>query len=112
MEDNKINSLEEYIQQSLEGFDDLDFMEEKPPKPCFWKDIDSWEFPENPWLVKNLFPREGISIVASISGEGKSIMIMHLAQCISEGKPWFGNAEFETEQTRVLYINLEMKDAE
>lgn len=109
--DKNINSLEEYIvSNSLVG--DWEFGEYASPKPWSWKEIDAKEFPEDRWIVKNLFPREGISIFASISGEGKSLLLMHLAKCLSEGKPWFGHQDFKTTRTRVLYVNLEMSVSE
>ncbi len=98
--------------KSNETFQDWMFENEKVPQPCSWSDIDALSFPDNRWLVRNLFPKEGISIFASISGEGKSLLIMHLAKCIAEGKPWFGNEDFKTEKAKILYINLEMSLSE
>lgn len=86
--------------------------EEKLPEPVLWKEIDGMSFPNDRWLVKDIFPKEGVSIVASISGEGKSLVIMHLAKCLSEGSPWFGDPRFATQKTKVLYVNLEMSVSE
>lgn len=77
-----------------------------------WKDIDAMEFSDNRWIVRDLFPKEGITIFASISGEGKSLLLMHLAKCISEGSAWFGHEAFQTEKARVLYVNCEMSLSE
>jgi len=84
----------------------------KEPKPYRWRDIDALIFPEDRWLVPNVFPKEGLTTIASVSGEGKSLLAMHLAKCLSEGTPWFGHEGFRTKQTKVLYLNLEMSVSE
>lgn len=86
--------------------------EEKLPEPVLWKEIEDLSFPDDRWLVKDIFPKEGVSIVASVSGEGKSLVIMHLSDCLSKGIPWFGNARFQTQKSKVLYVNLEMAVSE
>ncbi len=84
----------------------------KEPTPYRWRDIDALTFPEDRWLVPNVFPKEGLTTIASVSGEGKSLLAMHLAKCLSEGTPWFGHEGFRTKQTKVLYLNLEMSVSE
>src|ERR1035437_6523521 len=91
---------------------EFNLADEKPPQPSIWKEIDGLSFPEDRWVVKKLRPREGVTIFASVSGEGKSLLIMHLAKCISEGSPWFGCEGLKTKKARVLYINLEMSISE
>lgn len=108
----KRQDLKSYVEDSDAFVSDWEFPESEAPQPCSWKEVDAMVFPENPWLVKNLIPKEGTTIFASISGEGKSLLMMHLARCLSEGTPWFGNPEFETEQAKVLYVNLEMSLSE
>lgn len=113
-EGTKTNNLEAYV-RSLRAEESLDAYvedEEKPLRLETWSEIESYESPEDPWLVSNLIPKEGISIIASISGEGKSFLTMHLAKCIAEGLPWFGNESFSVKKARVLYINLEMSKSE
>lgn len=112
--EEKWQRLEEHI-ESLGGAPrEWDFAREerKQPEPVLWSDIDKLSFPDDRWLVKDLFPKEGVSIVASVSGEGKSIAIMHLSECLTTGTPWFGDARFKTEKCRVLYVNLEMAVSE
>lgn len=107
----KPNNLEEYINTSGK-LSEWEFVDEKAPEPMVWRAIDGIQFPSDRWLVEGLFPREGISMIASISGEGKSLIAMQLAKCVSEGTPWFGHPPFKTIQTKVLYINLEMSVSE
>lgn len=112
MENNKPQTSLELYLENLGGVFEWEFELEKAPEPQTWKLIDQMEFPENRWLVRNLFPKEGVSIIASVSGEGKSLLVMDLAKCISEGTPWLGNPSFETVQSKVLYLNLEMSLSE
>jgi hypothetical protein len=90
----------------------LDLNQDKVPKVYRWNDIDKLEFPEDRWLVRNLIPKEGLTTIASVSGEGKSLLAMHLAKCLTDGTPWFGHEGFKTEKRRVLYLNLEMSLSE
>ncbi|MFA6459328.1 MAG: AAA family ATPase [Candidatus Paceibacterota bacterium] len=104
----KQNNLEDYINSAEFQVSDFEFGD-TPPKASLWKEIDEMQFSPFRWRVEGLIPKEGLSIFASISGEGKSIYLMYLAKCISEGQPWFA---FKVEQARVLYINLEMSVSE
>ncbi|OJI07311.1 hypothetical protein BK005_01950 [bacterium CG10_37_50] len=113
---NNLHDWQEYMREMEEKYfgitPNYDPDKRPEPRPELWKEIDDAEFPANRWLVNGLFPKEGLSIVASISGEGKSILLMHLAKCISEGTAWFDNPELSVEKGRVLYINLEMSRSE
>lgn len=80
--------------------------------PQSWKTIDEIQFNEDRWLIKNLIPREGITILASVSGEGKSLVAGHLSRCITEGLALFGNQTMKTDAHKVLYCNLEMSVSE
>lgn len=102
----KGKSLKEFVDNLV--ISDWDF-ENAPPKPYSWNEIDSIVFPADRWLVEGLIPREGITLFAAISGEGKSTVLMHLASCLSQGLPWFN---FPTRKARVLYLNLEMSISE
>ncbi|MBU3668774.1 MAG: AAA family ATPase [Candidatus Taylorbacteria bacterium] len=109
---NKHERLKEYI-DSLEGAGEevsLDPQEEKTPQPFSWKEINSMIFPEDRWRVENLLPIEGISILASASGEGKTIMMMDLIKSITNGTPWLG--QFKIKKAKLLYVNLEMSVSE
>ena len=87
MENDKWQKLKDQIERLGGAPREWDFIgsEEKLPVPILWEEIDKMSFPDDRWLVKDIFPKEGVSIVASISGEGKSLVIMHLAKCLSEG---------------------------
>lgn len=113
MEEKK-NNLEAFVRayragESLDAYIEDD---EEPLRLETWSEIERYESPDDPWLVSNLVPREGFSILASVSGEGKSFLTMHLAKCIAEGLPLFGNESFSVKKSRVLYINLEMSKSE
>lgn len=117
MENNLINTpLEQYLKKEIIDDFTIDIAIEddlqKKPEPFLWKKINSFEFPKDRWLVDNIFPKEGISVLSSITGEGKSLVLMHLAKCLVEGSPWFGEGGFKTKKSRVLYINLEMSVSE
>ena len=86
--------------------------QDKVPKTYQWREMNEMVFPEDRWLVKNIFPKEGLSTIASVSGEGKSLLAMHLAKCLTDGTPWFGYEGFKTEKRRVMYLNLEMSLSE
>lgn len=113
MSNEKYKKLQEFL-HLLNGEESLDFSsdEDTGPAPVYWETIDAMKFPDDRWLVKDILPKEGITILASISGEGKSMVIMHLAKCLAEGLPWFGHEEFKANESRVLYINLEMSESE
>lgn len=77
-----------------------------------WNEIDTMEFPEDRWRVKNLVPKSGFVILAAISGEGKSWLALELTKCIQNGLDFLGTEHFSTEQCNVLYINAEMSESE
>lgn len=114
MNEDKTKGLREQIKKLGGELSDWDFTDEtaKKPQPTSWDDLDKISFPNDRWLVKDIFPKEGVSMLASVSGEGKSLIIMHLAKCISEGKSWFNNPRFQTQKSKVLYVNLEMSISE
>jgi hypothetical protein len=82
------------------------------PKPQFWSDINALTFDPDRWLIPDLIPREGVSMWASVSGEGKSFQMLHLAKSLSVGSNLYGNPNFPTKKSKVLYINLEMSVSE
>jgi hypothetical protein len=113
MTEDKYKRIREYLEpkqelSSLDVYSD----EEIGPEPVYWRKIDAMVFPDDRWLVKDILPKEGLTILASISGEGKSLVIMHLAKCLTEGSAWFGHGDFKAVKSRVLYINLEMSESE
>lgn len=65
---------------------------------------------KSPELIGGIL-REGCKMI--ITGEskaGKTCLSQGLAVCIAEGKPWLG--KFKCEQGPVLYINLEVEEAD
>jgi len=112
MENENKTPLQEFLESEKMYNFEFEIEHKIIPKPLVWKDIDNFRFSDDRWLVKNLIPKEGVTIFASVSGEGKSLLVMHLAKCISEGTPWFGYEGFSTKQSKVLYINLEMSVSE
>jgi len=81
--------------------------EEDEFKTMLWVDIDALEFSENRWLVKDLVPKGGSVVIASVSGDGKSWIAMELAKSISTGKNFLDEERFKTVQAKVLYIDIE-----
>jgi len=82
------------------------------PGILLWEDIDAMEFPDNRWRIKNLIPKDGMTILASVSGEGKTWIALELARCISTGKNFLDEDQFKTIQGKVLYIDAENSESE
>ncbi len=118
MNDLNYKKLDGYIAKFkrdnyINDFDPVDEDDyKKQPKPQYWSQIDSLSFDPDRWLIPNLLPKEGITMVASISGEGKTLLILHLSKCLADGSPLFGNPNFPVKKSKVLYINLEMSTSE
>jgi len=62
-------------------------------------------FPDARFLVKDLIPKSGITILAGNPSCGKSWLLFEIARVVSEGIPLFGT--FETEKSKVLYVDEE-----
>jgi len=56
------------------------------------------------WIVKNLIPKESITMLHSIGGVGKSYLMYRIAQAVANGEPFFG---LEVMQMPVFYIDFE-----
>jgi len=56
------------------------------------------------WVVKNLIPKESLTLLHSIGGVGKSYLMYQLAQSVAEGKPFF---DLDIIKTNVYYIDFE-----
>lgn len=68
--------------------------------------------PPREYIVEGLFPKSSLNIVFGAEGSMKSLLLMDMGICISEGFPWLqyvdGNGyQFETKKTGVLYIDLD-----
>jgi len=57
------------------------------------------------WVVDRFLPRRGLVVLAGKAGSGKSLLCLHLAFCLAEGKPFLGL--LETKSSRVLIIDGE-----
>lgn len=58
-----------------------------------------------PELIEGVLREGHKMLVAAPSKAGKSFLLMELAVCIAEGRPWLGR---KVGQGRVLYVNLEL----
>lgn len=89
---------------AINGIDD-----DLPPIANFWEQLQNPPI-KAPELIGGIL-REGCKMI--ITGEskaGKTCLSQGLAACIAEGKPWLG--KFKCEQGPVLYINLEVEEAD
>jgi hypothetical protein len=56
------------------------------------------------WAVKNLIPKESITLLHSIGGVGKSYLMYGVAKAVAEGEPFFG---LDVMRMNVYYIDFE-----
>ena len=56
------------------------------------------------WLVKGIFPKQGIGAIFGPSGSGKSFLTLDLALRLAAGEDWFGR---KTRGCPVTYVMLE-----
>jgi hypothetical protein len=77
-----------------------------------WPELNKRDFPPGRWLIKGLVPVQGITILASPSGEKKTWIAMEMAKCIATGQNFLGTSELKTEKAKVLYVDQEMSQAE
>lgn len=59
---------------------------------------------ETPWVVKDLLPSGGLSLIVSQPKVGKSTLLKYLTACVLKGEAFLGH---ETTKTNVLYIDME-----
>jgi AAA domain/Primase C terminal 2 (PriCT-2) len=63
------------------------------------------QLPATPYVVRNIFPAQGLAAIYGEPGSGKSFLALDLAHAIAAGAAdWFG---FRVRQTPVAYIALE-----
>lgn len=98
------------LEEEISDEDKLDI--KKLPEFIFWNDFNKKIFKEQRWYVKNLIPKEGLVILASISGHKKSWLTMELCKAISSGQNFLNQEQFKTERANVLYINAENSESE
>lgn len=68
------------------------------------------ELPKTEFLVENLIPVSGITILAGNPSCGKSWLMLEIARTIASNRLLFG--KFNTKETRVLYIDEESSPSE
>jgi hypothetical protein len=56
------------------------------------------------WLIKHVFPRQGVGVLFGKSGSTKSFHAAHIACCVAAGREWAG---LKTEQATAVYIAAE-----
>jgi|GEM_PF-958605 hypothetical protein len=68
------------------------------------------QLPEQMFLIEpSLLPRGGKAFIGGAPKMGKSLLALHMSVALAAGKPIL--TLFETRQSRVLYINLEVAEA-
>jgi RecA-family ATPase len=72
-----------------------------------WDEIDKREYEEQPWRIRNLIPKNGSTILASISGERKTWVALEMARSIAQGVNFLEHEGFSVEPGNVLFINAE-----
>ena len=68
--------------------------------------------PPREWAVDSLFAFSTLNIVFGVEGCMKSLLMMDMALCVSEGLPWLmygdnSGYKFETKQCNVLYVDCD-----
>ena len=82
--------------------------ETTPPQILTFSEFMAIKDTEITWRVENIFPTEGVGIIASPPGYGKSWMLIDLAVEITRGGLWLG--QFQTTKGSVLYIDEESSE--
>lgn len=63
------------------------------------------QLPATPYVVRGVFPAEGLAAIYGEPGSGKSFLALHLAHAVATGAAdWFG---FSVKQQPVVYVALE-----
>lgn len=85
------------------------FAKESPhftlPIPETYQDIEAEGIKLEPELIKGVLRQGHKMMVSGASKSGKSFMMIEMALCLAEGKPWMG---YECRESKVLYVNLEI----
>lgn len=85
----------------------IDSITRKPQPVSLYKTLsvsDITKAPKTEWLVKPLFAKESVNILAGVPGANKTWLALDLAFKLANGGEWLG---FKTEPSRVLYIDEE-----
>ncbi len=73
--------------------------------PISISDLCKKDFPEQKWVVENIFETSTIGQLSAAPNQWKTWIMWHLAICIATGKPVFG--KFNVSQQGVLIVNEE-----
>lgn len=68
-------------------------------------EILSFEYPPQHWIIENLIPKSGITLLTGDPGSGKSLLALYLSIQVCKGKKVFGRAVPGGQ--RVLYVDAE-----
>jgi AAA domain len=99
--------------ESQEAFsEELKANDPSKPHLKLWSEFDTEIFPEARWKVGSLLPYEGVAIIASPSGEGKTWVAMDMARSIANGENFLEHPDFKCEEGAVMYIDQEMSKSE
>ena len=98
-------ALTDPISSSLTIYRGKSETESEPPKILTLSEFMDVEDTEITWCVEKIFPSEGVGIIGSPAGYGKSWTLIDLAIECARGGSWLG--EFVTTQGVVLYIDEE-----
>ena len=82
---------------------------QRPPNHGGWRFLSPEEFlnqehPELQWLVEDMLPAGGLSILSARPKVGKSTLARCLAVAVAQGRPWLNR---DTAQGPVIYLALE-----
>lgn len=82
------------------------------PEPVDWADEHKVQYTQQPWRIENIIPEQGITILASISGEKKTWLALEIVRALISGTPFLGNSNFKTIGCSVLYVDAENSKSE
>ena len=82
------------------------------PEPVDWTEEHKVQYTQQPWRIENIIPEQGITILASISGEKKTWLALEIVRALVAGTPFLGNSNFKTVGCNVLYIDAENAKSE
>lgn len=85
-------------------FKETDF---KISDPITFCQYDAKGIPLEPELIQGVLRRGHKLMVSGASKSGKSFMLIELALCLANGRPWMG---YKCEECKVLYVNLEISE--
>ena len=80
---------------------------EAPAPPFEWDDISEWgkrEPPDIPYVVRDVIPRDQVTLLSGHGAAGKSTIALQLAAATTLGQPWL---HYETQQGPVFFIDTD-----